>query len=544
MLRVILSLFCPVIIAIIIRVILFALAFVLALLGKIFNASKEIKELIENIGFFDTFIWDDSYLYWGIVVIVVFVAEIIIWSQTDNLKDNAKKTFTDMSDNPIYHHRDDSNEGILGTDAPVESSEQIEDLSAISHTAVYDNAEIETKVDSKTMQQNEEESAIKPDDNLSSIEKSDIEIKDEKKYKVDKGVLVIPEGETFIESYLSDHYDYFAEVIIPSSVIKICHNAFSKTLYLKSVIIPNSVTTIGDNAFDNSELSSAIIPNSVISIGAHAFQSCRSLSSVTIPNSVHSIGEGVFSGSGLKSITIPASIKSIPDWSFFNCHNLNSVHLHNSVTSIGDNAFSLCRELADIHMSNSLEYIGDFAFMGCQMKRFDIPNTVTYIGSSVFSDSMIETINIHKSTANFSSYTFSDSVLLEKINVDSDNTEFSSINGVLFNKDCTTLICVPPYYKTKIYHVPSTVCKIEDHAFQNCENIEEVILPDSLKEIGGEAFKSCLSLRNIRFSDSIEYVGLRAFAYCKNLSKECEDELLSFVTRIGRDRILVGLDVK
>jgi hypothetical protein len=195
-------------------------------------------------------------------------------------------------------------------------------------------------------------------------------------------------------------------------------------------------------------------------------------------------------------------------------------------------------------MSNSLEYIGDFAFEGCQMKKFDIPNTVTYIGSSVFSDSMIETINIHKSTANFSSYTFSDSVLLEKINVDSDNTEFSSINGVLFNKDCTTLICVPPYYKTKIYHVPSTVCKIEDHAFQNCENIEEVILPDSLKEIGGEAFKSCLSLRNIRFSDSIEYVGLRAFAYCKNLSKECEDELLSFVTRIGRDRILVGLDVK
>jgi hypothetical protein len=79
MLRVILSLFCPVIIAIIIRVILFALAFVLALLGKMFNASKEIKELIENIGFFETFIWNDSYLYWGIVVIIVFIAEIWVW---------------------------------------------------------------------------------------------------------------------------------------------------------------------------------------------------------------------------------------------------------------------------------------------------------------------------------------------------------------------------------------------------------------------------------------------------------------------------------
>lgn len=79
MLRVIFSLFCPVIVAIIIRVILFTLAFVLALFGKMFNASKEIKELIDNIGFFETFIWNDSYLYWGIVVIIVFIAEVWIW---------------------------------------------------------------------------------------------------------------------------------------------------------------------------------------------------------------------------------------------------------------------------------------------------------------------------------------------------------------------------------------------------------------------------------------------------------------------------------
>lgn len=546
MLRVILSLFCPVIIAIIIRVILFALAFVLALLGKIFNASKEIKELIENIGFFDTFIWDDSYLYWGIVVIVVFVAEIIIWSQTDNLKDNAKKTFTDMSDNPIYHHRDDSNEGILGTDAPVESSEQIEDLSAISHTAVYDNAEIETKVDSKTMQQNEEESAIKPDDNLSSIEKSDIEIKDEKKYKVDKGVLVIPEGETFIESYLSDHYDYFAEVIIPSSVIKICHNAFSKTLYLKSVIIPNSVTTIGDNAFDNSELSSAIIPNSVISIGAHAFQSCRSLSSVTIPNSVHSIGEGVFSGSGLKSITIPASIKTIPDSSFNDCIYLKSVHLHNTVTYIGDSAFGACPELVDIRIPDSVNYIGDMAFSFCPVKIFNIPDSVTFIGSNVFFNSGLETINIHKSKANFTADTFACSACLERIIVDPENTDFSSIDGVLFNKAGTTLICVPQNYKIKTYQVPSTVCKIEDLAFQNCNNIEEVILPDSLIEIGSSAFYRCSSLQKVTLNDSnqLKETGLFPFMYCSNLNEECKNKLVALLAKLGRDRRTIGFDLE
>ena len=78
--KVILSLFCPILVTIIIRVILFIIAFVLGFLGFIFNARKEYVDFVSNIGTFETFVWNESWLFWGIVVIITFVAEMIIWS--------------------------------------------------------------------------------------------------------------------------------------------------------------------------------------------------------------------------------------------------------------------------------------------------------------------------------------------------------------------------------------------------------------------------------------------------------------------------------
>lgn len=96
--KVILSLFCPILVAIIIRVILFIIAFVLGLLGFIFNAGKEYVNFVSNIGTFDTFVWNESWLFWGLVVIITFVAEMIIWS-TPNSYTYLQETGTDLKNN-------------------------------------------------------------------------------------------------------------------------------------------------------------------------------------------------------------------------------------------------------------------------------------------------------------------------------------------------------------------------------------------------------------------------------------------------------------
>jgi len=545
--KVILSFFCPVLIAIIIRAFLFALSVVWSILNNIFSARKEIKEIAENIGFFDTFIWSDSWLYWGLVVIMVFIAEMIIWSQSDSQKEYAYNPDMEKLVKSIEHNGN-SKEIVKDTTISIEKERKIEDNPTIKSNETSDGKdEEETNSTNVTTQKNAEVATTGSNsENFCSSENATSETETDTDYKVIDGVLFIPEGTPFVKSNIVKNNDYVSEVMIPLSVTKISNNAFSNTLYLKSLIIPNSVVSIGEEAFANSTLSSIIIPDSIVSIGAHAFKSCHLLSSITIPNSVLSIGEGAFSGSGLKSISIPVSIKTIPDSSFYGCIYLKSVHLHNTVTSIGNSAFGACSELVDIRIPDSVNYIGDMAFSECPVKIFNIPDSVTFIGSNVFFNSGLETINIHKSKANFTAYTFADSACLERIIVDPENTDFSSIDGVLFNKAGTTLICVPPNYKIKTYQVPSTVCKIEDHAFQNCNNIEEVILPDSLIEIGSSAFYRCSSLQKVTLNDSnqLKETGLFPFMYCSNLNEECKNRLVALLAKLGRDRRTIGFDLE
>ncbi len=65
--------------------------------------------------------------------------------------------------------------------------------------------------------------------------------------------------------------------------------------------------------------------------------------------------------------------------------------------------------------------------------------------------------------------------------------------------------------------IPESITKIGENAFENNENIEMLILHDSLREIGGYAFRGCKKLREIRLPDSITNIGEWAFRECESL---------------------------
>ena len=186
----------------------------------------------------------------------------------------------------------------------------------------------------------------------------------------------------------------------------------------------------------------------VTSIGVRAFMNCSGLTSVTIPNSVTSIGDYAFCGCGLTSVTIP-----------------------NSVTSIGDDAFCGC-DLTSVTIPNSVASIGEYAFCGCDLTSVTIPNSVTFIGDKAFSCSR-----------------------LENINVDSENDNFSSLDGILYNKDVTNLICCPEA-KTSVT-IPNSVTSIGNSTFRNCSRLTSVTIPNSVTSIGYNAFYNCESLKVI-----------------------------------------------
>ena len=327
------------------------------------------------------------------------------------------------------------------------------------------------------------------------------------------GDVVIPEGVTSIESFAFSGCSALTSVTIPNSVTNIGSWAFSDCRGLTSVAIPNSVTSIGWSTFSGcSGLTSVTIPNSVTNIGFRAFHGCRGLTSVAIPSSVRGIVAGAFSDcNGITSfsvdasnasyssrdgmlctkdgatlvagvirvngnVTIPKGVVSIGASAFSGCSGLKSVTIPNGVTNIGNWAFSDCRGLTSVAISEGVTSIGADAFFDCRgLTSVTIPDSVTNIGVGAF----------HKCSA-LKSVTISSSVTGVDISAffgtpfyDNQPDGMVVLGGVLYayKGECPSSVMIP-----------SSVTRIEKHAFAGCRGLKSVTIPSSVTNIAENAF--------------------------------------------------------
>ena len=326
------------------------------------------------------------------------------------------------------------------------------------------------------------------------------------KYSIRKGVKVI--GNKAFRLCIS-----LTNIEIPDSVINIGSWAFENCSSLRNINIPNSVTTIGGNAFSGcNSLVCINIPKSVTSIENNTFEGCKSLTSINIPNCVTSIGENAFSGCvSLTSINIPDSVTSIGDWVFSGCDSLTIVNIPNGVINIGDFAFLACKSLISIHIPNSVISIGDKAFAECEsLTNINIPDGVTNIGDFAF-DHCTSLVNIFipDGVTSIGDYAFGHctslrSIIIPKsvvaigsnpfcgshINLYNESKAFVYEHNVLFNRDKTTLISYMA--KETNYIVPDNVTCIGEYAFERCESLKSIKIPNSVVNIGEGAFFQCI----------------------------------------------------
>ncbi len=165
-------------------------------------------------------------------------------------------------------------------------------------------------------------------------------------------------------------------------------------------------------------------------------------------------------------------VTSIGKYAFYKCSGLTSVTIPNSVTSIGISAFYNCSGLTSVTIGNSVTSIGNSAFSNCSG--------------------------------------------LISIIVDESNPSFSSIEGILYNNDATTLIYCPITKKTVT--IPNSVTSIGYSAFSGCSGLTSVTIPNSVTSIDNNAFYKCSGLTSVTIPNSVTSIGQRVFENCSGLT--------------------------
>lgn len=149
------------------------------------------------------------------------------------------------------------------------------------------------------------------------------------------------------------------------------------------------------------------------------------------------------------------------------------------------------------------------AFLECKsIKSISIPSSITEIGEAAF----LECLS------------------LNSIIVNNNNKKYASIDGVLYNKDFTKLICCPSGTNLTSIQIPNSVTSIESRAFANCVSLTSVTIPNGVTKIDFVTFAGCTQLHDITISPSVKEIAERAFDGCTSLTSIT---LPNSITQIG-----------
>ena len=255
-----------------------------------------------------------------------------------------------------------------------------------------------------------------------------------------------------------DYYTELTDVVIPETV------TFGNAVY--------TVKAVGASAFYNSSITSVKIPNTVTRIGGTAFGDSYSLANIEMSNKVDTIMNGAFYSTKIESID-----------------------LGDSLVYIGASAFANCRQLKTINIPSTVEAINT--------------ELETWLGAS-FEGSAVIYVPI-----------FGGCSSLPEINVDENNKNYASVDGVLYTKDLKTMLSCPTGYEKETIAIPEETEVINDYAFYDCISLKYIDLPKNIREIAGETepFEGCDSLHVINVvEDNQHYASVDGVLYDKDLT--------------------------
>ncbi|MHB8107939.1 MAG: leucine-rich repeat domain-containing protein, partial [Candidatus Cryosericum sp.] len=168
------------------------------------------------------------------------------------------------------------------------------------------------------------------------------------------------------------------------------------------------------------------------------------------------------------------------------------------------------------------------AFYGCTaLTTLNIRNGVQHIRDwSFFSCSYLVNVFIPASVADVGPYSFVFCGSLESITVDAASPFLCSIDGVLFNKDITTVLQYPMAKAGASYAIPSGVQVIADGSLYGTKYLSQITIPYGVREIGMQALASNYNLTAISIPNSVTVIHFKAFEFCRLTALVIPDSVL------------------
>ncbi len=359
------------------------------------------------------------------------------------------------------------------------------------------------------------------------------------------------------------------ELTIPSSVTKLTAYVFANSSLTK-VEFQGEITELPNYAFQNAKFTEFTIGDKITRLGNGVFQNCTELTKIEGGKGVTELGSYCFDGcKALEDLSseLWEDLTYIDQYAFRGCKKLDQNDFANKMDSmpgywsVSNNAFEgtgisslewipstwtginsgwfANTQLKDeLKLPENITYVGNAAFAGTEINKFTVTTTNQFffssswnlfdgIKSSEFELVMSDTVAVGGGYAMFANLQCENEFTL-KITGLGNLTYFSQAgyDGTFSDSACKKITITVEGGSELVgfnqygFEDPKAGAQQNTYAFNYCQNLEEIVLPDTITFFGGNEFSSSAKLKTLKIPANLKAIGANAFSGCSGFGTE------------------------